>query len=110
MRIGVKRIEFDYDGQEAWVDIKRPSVSEVLGFADSIKGDDWQASIPAMYGFLELCLVDWNFEDTKGKALKVDAKTIRQLPVDLVILLVRKVQEVAIEIPLVSKRRSTEAS
>ena len=101
MRIGYKRIQFEYDGQEAWVEIKRPTVGQLLSFADKVKDiSDPLAAMPELYGFLDLTIIGWNFEDAEGRELKVDAKTIRSLPIDLVLILVRKVQEVCTEIPL----------
>lgn len=111
MRIGYKRIEFDYDGQDAWVEIKRPSVGQLLSFAEKVKGiAEPLAAMPELYGFLDLTIIGWNFEDAEGKDLKVDAKTLRALPVDLVLILVRKVQEACTEIPLASRKPSTEQS
>jgi len=101
MRIGYKRIQFEYDGQEAWVEIKRPTVGQLLSFADKVKDiSDPLAAMPELYGFLDLTIIGWNFEDAEGRELKVDQKTIRSLPIDLVLVLVRKVQEVCTEIPL----------
>ncbi len=111
MRIGVKRIQFDYDGQEAWVDVKRPTIAQLLSFAEKVKAtDDWKDAMPAMYDFLDLCVVNWNFEDAEGRELKVEPKTIRALPIDLVMLLIRKVQEACTEIPLASQKPSTAQS
>lgn len=108
MRIGVKRINFDYDGQEAWVDVKRPTIAQLLSFAEKVKAtDDWKDAMPAMYDFLDLCVVNWNFEDAQGRDLKVDQKTIRSLPASLVLVLVRQVQEVCTEVPLLSAKPST---
>lgn len=108
MRIGVKRINFEYDDQPAWVEIKRPTVGELLSFADKVKEvSDWRDGMPELYGFLDATIIGWNFEDAEGKDLKVDAKTLRALPVDLVLILVRKVQEVCTEIPLLRERPLT---
>ena len=111
MRIGYKRIEFDYDGQEAWVEIKRPTVLQLLSFADKLQGiSDPQKAMPQLYDFLDSTIIGWNFEDAEGHDLKVDAKTIRALPVDLVLIIIRKVQEACTEVPLASAKSSTERS
>jgi hypothetical protein len=111
MRIGYKRIQFEYDGQEAWVDIKRPTVGYLLAFAGKVQGvTDPLKAMPELYGFLDLTIIGWNFEDAEGRELKVEPKTIRALPIDLVMLLIRKVQEACTEIPLASRKPSTEPS
>ena len=108
MRIGYKRIQFEYDGQEAWVEIKRPTVSYLLSFAEKVQGiTDPLKAMPELYSFLDATIIGWNFEDAEGRELKVDAKTIRALPIDLVMLLIRKVQEACTEIPLASAKPST---
>jgi len=108
VRIGYKRIEFDYDGQEAWVEIKRPTVGYLLSFAGKVQDiTDPLEAMPELYSFLDATIIGWNFEDANGRELKVDPKTIRALPVDLVLLLIRKVQEVCTEIPLPSQKPST---
>ena len=108
MRIGVKRIQFEYDDQPAWVEIKRPTVGELLSFADKVKDvSDWRDGMPELYGFLDATIIAWNFEDAMGQDLKVDQKTIRSLPIDLVLILVHKVQEVCTEIPLLREKPLT---
>jgi hypothetical protein len=108
VRIGVKRINFEYDDQPAWVEIKRPTVGELLAFADKVKDvSDWRDGMPELYGFLDTTIIGWNFEDAEGRELKVEPKTIRALPIDLVMLLIRKVQEACVEVPLASAKPST---
>lgn len=106
MRLGIKRVTFEYDGQEAWVEIRKPTVKELLDFAQQAEKEP----LPAIHSLLGGTLVAWNFEDAKGKDLPVKPETIRQLPGDLLVVMVQRIQEVLIDVPLARKGSSQEPS
>jgi len=103
MRIGVRRLTFDYRGQEAWVEVRKPTAGELLSFAKHANDD----ALESCYSLLDAIIIGWNFEDTRGKAIKVEPKTIRALPGDLLVEIVRKVQEACVGLPLPSRKPST---
>ena len=107
MRIGIQRITFDYGGQEAWIDTRKPTAGELFAIAKGFDGDNPESAFNACCDLLDSVLVAWNFEDAKGKVLKVNPQTIRALPGDLLIAIVKKVNEVAIDIPLARRQPST---
>jgi len=106
MRIGIERVAFDYRGQEAWVEVRKPTAGELLSFAKRA-GDD---ALECCYCLLDAIVIAWNFEDAKGKAIKVNAQNIRALPGDLLAAIVGKVQEACVGLPLASRKPSTEPS
>jgi len=105
MRIGVERVTFDYRGQEAWVEARKPTAGELLSFAK--RAGDNDAALDACYGLLDSVVVGWNFEDAKGKPIKVNPKNIRALPSDLLVAIVTKTQEACVGIPLAHRKPST---
>lgn len=111
MRIGVKRLTFEYEGEEAEVSIRKPTVSQVLSYVEKVRGvEEWQQALPAMYDFLDELVLSWNFEDVDGREIAVAPETIRALPLDLVLILAKEIQEVCAGVPLASRRTSNEPS
>jgi len=110
MRIGIQRIEFKYDGQDAWVEFRKPSVKALLEFSQQLTDADESASVEIAQKFLGDIVTAWNFEDTQGRDLKVSESSIRALPSDLFILIVRRIVEVLTDIPLPVKNSSTAQS
>jgi hypothetical protein len=103
MRIGVERITFSYRGQEAWVEVRKPTAGELLSFAKHATGD----ALESCYSLLDAIVQAWNFEDAKGKPIKVNPQNIRALPGDLLAAMVGKVQEACVGLPLASRKPST---
>ena len=124
MRIGIQRITFDYGGQEAWIDTRKPTAGELFAIDKGFKAEDPESAFNACCSLLDSVLVDWNFEDEqrthrkwwqfwrwfRKATLPVNSKTIRALPGDLLIAIVKKTNEVAIEIPLAQRKPSTAQS
>jgi len=108
VRIGVKRLSFEYDGIETWVDVTKPTLDELMSFVkDYGDGDNPGKALNACHSFLEKHVVAWDFEDVEGKALPVNGKSIKRLPVDLTLAIIKKVQEECVELPLAKLRSST---
>jgi len=106
--VKTKRIDLDGDYLDWWFVIQTNPPSGVL--IDSIEalegvGTNTKLSIamPPIYTLLQLAISEWNFVDTKGKALPVSIDSLKKLPIDLIMSLAIKVQEALIVVPLVSR-------
>ena len=107
--IKTKRIELDGDYEGGWVDIRtNPPAGELLDNIVAIQGvnqEDIKELLPPIYGILGMVITAWNFTDTKNKDLPCDIKGLKTLPVDLLVLLVTKIQEALVGLPLASNTK-----
>lgn len=86
-RMPVKLATFQLDGDyEGWEFTAR--VNPPVGILDELQSGESDR----IYGALAFLIKDWNFVDEEGKPLgKPSAKTIRQLPIDLIFEIVDRV-------------------
>jgi len=107
--IKTKRIELDGDYEGGWIDIRtNPPAGELLDHITAIQEanqEDIKGLLPPIYGVLEMTILAWNFTDTKDSDLPCDIKGLKTLPVDLLVLLVTKIQEALVGLPLASSTR-----
>ena len=64
--------------------------------------DDLDQIMPPIYELLGLTIHAWNFVDDKGKDIPATRDGIKQVPIDLLIILAAKVQEAVVSLPLAS--------
>jgi len=110
MRVGIRRIEFEYNGQDAWVEFRKPSAKALLDFSQQMTDADEETAVKIAHKFLNDIIIAWNFEDTRGHDLKVNKKNIQALPADLFVIIIKRIKEVLTEIPLALKNNSTAQS
>ena len=107
--IKTKRIELDGDYEGGWVDIRtNPPAGELLDYITAIEEanqGDIKELLPPIYGTLGMAIIAWNFTDTKNKDLPCEIKSLKALPIDLLVLLTTKVQEAIVGLPLASSTR-----
>ena len=106
--VKIKRIELDGDYQDWWLEIQTNPPSGAL--MDSIEalenvGKDVKLSVamPPVYSLLQLVILKWNFVDVKGRDLSINIDSFKKLPIDLIMQLALKTQEVLIALPLAPK-------
>lgn len=109
MPIKTVRLELDGDYAGWWVDIRsNPPVGLLLDavttfqIAQADTPENFQAILPPIYDMLMLVITVWNFVDEKGKDLPTSPDGLKKLPIDLLVGLAAKVQEVIIGLPLAS--------
>lgn len=109
MPIKTFRLELDGDYQDWWLSIRtNPPVGILLDAivafqqAQTEDSEDMRLIMPPLYRMLELVVQEWNFVDEKGKELPATLEGLRKLPIDLIITLADKVQEVVVGLPLAS--------
>ena len=107
--IKTKRIKLDGDYDGGWVDVRiNPPAGELLDYIAAIQEadkEDMGKLAPPCYGILEMAIMAWNFTDAKDIDIPCDAKGLKALPVDLLILLTVKVQEAMVALPLASNAK-----
>lgn len=107
--IKVKRIELEGDYKGGWVDVRtNPPAGVLLDCIEAIQSanqENLKEMMPPIYSALELMVLKWNFTDQKKKDLPCNIESLKTLPIDLLVLLTTKVQEVAIGLPLANSTR-----
>ena len=94
----------DYEGWWARVRTNAPAglVLDKLDEFDRADKEKLNAILPLVYEVLELVIIEWNFVDEKGKDLPTTLAGFRQLPTDLLLLMMQRVTEVIGDVPLPS--------
>ena len=111
MKIPIKtrRIELDGDYEGGWVDIRtNPPAGELLDNITAIQEanqEEIKELLPPIYGILGMVIIAWNFTDAKNKDLPCDIKSLKSLPIDLLVLLTTKVQEAIAGLPLANNAK-----
>jgi len=113
MPIKKVRLELEGDYEGWWIDIRsNPPVGLLIDSittfqtAQAEEPENFQVIMPAIFDMLLLVIIAWNFVDDKGKDIPASMNGLKQLPIDLVVGLADKVQEVIVGLPLVSSGES----
>lgn len=106
-RVVLVELDGDYKGWKVWIRLPVPlgPLGDVFAAIDQASEEGAEpgkqfAVTQKTVGFLQGIVTDWNFIDYEGKPLPLDSEGWRQVDLDLLTALMRKVNEVVAQAPL----------
>lgn len=112
-RIVPVELDGDYEGWKVWIRLPVPlgPLGDVFTAIDQASEEGAEPGKQFLVtrktiGFLQDIATDWNFIDYEGQPLPLDDEGWRQVDLDLLTTLMRKVNEVVAQAPLAGETQS----
>ena len=101
---------FNYDGQEAVIFYRKPSMSALGQMLEEFQGaeSDDAAGMIFLERVCERFMISWNVEDDEGNSIPLTFEHMMNMPSDYVLEVIKKWAEVAAGAPLPLDMNSTD--